>query len=40
MMEVFDAPDPSASCGQRNGTTVPTQALALLNDPFVRNQAR
>ena len=33
--EVFDAPDLTAACGRRNATTVPTQALALLNDPFV-----
>jgi hypothetical protein len=39
LMEVFDAPDPTASCGRRNTTTVPTQALALLNDDFVRQCA-
>ena len=39
-LEVFDAPDESLSCGRRTPTTVPTQSLALLNDPFVRNQAR
>ena len=29
-------PDSTAACGRRNTTTVPTQNLALLNDPFVR----
>jgi mono/diheme cytochrome c family protein len=40
LMEVLDAPDASASCGRRAVTTVPTQALTLLNDPFVRARAR
>jgi hypothetical protein len=39
MMEIFDRPTPSASCGQRNATVVPTQALLLMNDPVVRRQA-
>lgn len=38
--EVFDAPPASSSCGKRLPSTVATQALTLLNDPFVRNQAR
>ena len=38
--EVFDAPDPTAACGRRNTTTVPTQALTLLNDPFVSGVRR
>lgn len=37
--ELFDAPDPTTSCGRRAVTTVPTQQLALLNDPFVRRRA-
>ncbi len=37
--ETFDAPDSTATCGRRNTTTVPTQNLALLNDPFVRSCA-
>ena len=37
--EAFDAPDRIATCGRRNRTTVPTQALTLLNDPFVRSCA-
>jgi hypothetical protein len=40
MLETFDAPDPSTTCGRRLTTTLPTQALTLLNDSFVRNQAR
>jgi hypothetical protein len=38
--EVFDAPDLTSACGRRNTTAVPTQNLALLNDPFVRECAR
>ena len=38
--ETFDTPDSTATCGRRNSTTVPTQNLALLNDPFVRACAR
>lgn len=36
LMQAFDAPDAQCSCGQRVNTTVAPQALALLNDPFVR----
>jgi hypothetical protein len=39
-METFDVPAPSASCGKRAETTAAPQALALLNDPFVREAAR
>ncbi len=39
MMDVFDAPDETMTCGRRILTTVPTQALALLNDGAVRRQA-
>ncbi len=39
MMEVFDAPDPTASCGRRETTTIATQALTLMNDDFVRGCA-
>lgn len=38
-MTVFDAPEPTQSIGTRIGTTVPTQALTMLNSPFVRLQA-
>ena len=36
LMLAFDAPDAQVSCGRRINTTVAPQALALLNDPFVR----
>jgi cytochrome c553 len=36
LMQVFDAPDASTSCGRRSNTIVAPQALALLNDPFIR----
>lgn len=38
-MTMFDAPEPTQSIGERSVTTVPTQALALMNSPFVRGQA-
>ncbi|MEY4180278.1 MAG: hypothetical protein RLY70_3852, partial [Planctomycetota bacterium] len=38
-MTMFDAPEPTQSIGERISTTVPTQALAMLNSPFVRGQA-
>ena len=37
--ETFDVPDAMQSRGVREQTTVPTQALLLLNNKFVRNQA-
>ena len=40
LFEVFDLPDQNISCGVRNVSTVPTQALMLLNDDFVLKQAR
>ncbi len=40
MFEVFDLPDQNLSCGRRNVSTVPTQALTLLNDEFVLRQAK
>ena len=39
LMQAFDAPDAQVSCGRRVNTTVAPQALALLNDPFVRLRA-
>ncbi|MEZ5962936.1 MAG: PSD1 and planctomycete cytochrome C domain-containing protein [Planctomycetota bacterium] len=39
LLEVFDAPDATTSCGRRTPTTTPLQALALMNDAFVRDQA-
>ncbi len=38
-MTMFDAPEPTQSIGERISTTVPTQALAMMNSPFVREQA-
>ncbi|HLK69241.1 MAG TPA: PSD1 and planctomycete cytochrome C domain-containing protein [Bryobacteraceae bacterium] len=40
MFEVFDLPDQNTSCARRNVSTVPTQALTLLNDEFVIRQAK
>jgi hypothetical protein len=39
MMHVFDFADPSLVFGRREITTVPTQALFLMNSPFVLEQA-
>ncbi len=39
MLESFDLPDQNISCGARSVSTVPTQALMLLNDEFVVKQA-
>ena len=38
-LQVFDMADPSLIFGQRDVTTVPTQALYLMNNPFVIRQA-
>jgi hypothetical protein len=38
--EVFDMPDQNVTCGRRDVTTVPTQALTLLNNEFVLEQSR
>ncbi len=40
MMKVFDAADPSLVVGQRDVTTVAPQALFLMNNEFVKQQAR
>ncbi len=40
MFDTFDHPDLNASAGARNVSTVPTQALTLLNNPFVLSEAR
>jgi hypothetical protein len=39
MFETFDHPDMNMSAPQRNVSTVPTQALTLINNPFVIGQA-
>ncbi|MGH7138217.1 MAG: PSD1 and planctomycete cytochrome C domain-containing protein, partial [Pirellulales bacterium] len=39
LLQAFDKPDAQQSCGRRDNTTVAPQALALLNDRFVRQLA-
>ena len=39
MLQVFDAADPSLIMGKRDVTTVATQALFLMNNPFVMKEA-
>jgi hypothetical protein len=39
LLETFDLPDQNISCAVRGISTVPTQALMLLNDEFVIRQA-
>lgn len=39
MLGVFDVADPNLIVGKRDVTTVPTQALFLLNNPFVLKQS-
>lgn len=39
VLELFDTPSPNHIVGQRISTTVPNQALYLLNSPFVKEQA-
>jgi hypothetical protein len=38
-MLVFDTPVPFSTMGRRNVSNVPAQALILMNDPFVSEQA-
>jgi hypothetical protein len=38
-LEVFDFAEQGMVTGQRDTTTVPTQSLYMLNDPFIRRQA-
>ena len=40
MMLAFDMPIPFNAVGQRNVSNVPAQALIMMNDPFVVEQAR
>ena len=40
MFEVMDQPDVNITCEKRNVSTVPTQALTMLNSEFVLTQAR
>jgi hypothetical protein len=39
-LQTFDSPSALGSCTRRNPTTVAPQALALMNDEFVRAQSR
>ena len=39
LLEIFDFPNPTVTRGTRDVTNVPPQALALMNDPFVVDQA-
>jgi hypothetical protein len=38
-LSLFDGADPNATVGRRDTTTVPTQALFFLNDPFVHRKS-
>jgi cytochrome c553 len=38
-LALFDGPDANASTGVRHSTTVPTQSLFFMNDPFIHAQA-
>ena len=38
MFEVFYAPTTTESCDRRQSTTIPTQALQLMNDEFINEQ--
>jgi hypothetical protein len=40
MMELFDAPNGIGSCSRRNRSTIATQALILMNNAFVLDQAK
>ena len=39
MFDVFDYPNPGLVSGNRNASTVPTQALFMMNSEFVEVQA-
>src|SRR5262249_29583889 len=39
LLQMFDAPEAIQSIGGRQTTTVATQALAMMNSPFVRQRA-
>jgi hypothetical protein len=39
-LALFNQPSPQGTTGRRDRSTVPEQALALLNDPFVHDMAR
>jgi hypothetical protein len=39
VLDLFDFPEPSLVSGQRETTNVPTQALYLMNSPFVQDRS-
>src|SRR4029079_4740378 len=39
-LQMFDVPEALQSIGERSITTVPTQSLAFMTSPFVRNAAQ
>jgi hypothetical protein len=39
VLALFDSADPNSVSSKRNDTTVPSQALFMMNSPFVRKQA-
>jgi mono/diheme cytochrome c family protein len=39
LLQLFDAPEPIQSSAGRQATTVPPQALAMMNSPFIRQRA-
>jgi len=40
MMQAFDAPNAATTVGRRTVSNVPAQALIMMNDPFVVQQAK
>jgi hypothetical protein len=40
LLQKFDCPDPGHSIGRRKETITPGQALALMNSPFIHEQAK
>jgi hypothetical protein len=40
LLQMFDVPEALQSIGERSVTTVPTQSLAFMNSPFVREAAQ
>ncbi len=40
LLNLFDFPDPNTVTGRRDVTTVPTQALYLMNSPFLKEQSK
>jgi hypothetical protein len=40
MLLAFDFPTPASTMGRRNVSNVPAQALTLMNDPFLIQQAK